>query len=170
MGTPLPLEGTNPYTGMYQSRQFGVGHLSATPNYVADYLADPPDAMVTAQEQTPLVEQAEFWGLQVQIVTVTGAPASGTFVLQYGVNFTSALAYNAAAATVQTALQGLTSIGSGQATVSGSAGGPWTVTLGSNFNNVPVQLIKVRSTNFTGGTKPNVVVNSTAQQAGFSPF
>jgi hypothetical protein len=58
MGAPLPLEGSNPYTGMYQARQFGVGNLSPTPNRVADYLEDPPASLLAAQEVTPLTERA----------------------------------------------------------------------------------------------------------------
>lgn len=275
MGSPLPLEGVNPYTGMYQARQFGVGNLSPTPNYVADYLADPPDAMVTAQEQTPLVEQAEFWGLQNQTITPTGSPTGGTFILQYGIDFTTpipynatanavqgalnalgsvagvnevqtvtvtgtptggtftltyagqttaAIAYNAVASAVQTALAALSNIvstaniavtgsaggpytvtfqgslggqnvaqmtasggsltggtspgvtvatltaGVNNLAVTGSSGGPWTVAFGTPFADKPVQLIRVRSTALTGGTLPNVVVTSAAQQQGIVPF
>jgi HK97 family phage major capsid protein len=61
---------------------------------------------------------------EVQTVTITGSATGGTFTLTFRGATTSGLAYNAAAATVQTALQGLSTIGSGNATVSGSAGGP----------------------------------------------
>lgn len=278
MGSPLPLQGANPYTGMYQARQFGVGNLSPTPNYVADYLETPPSAMVTAQAQTPLVEQAEFWGLQNQTITINGAPTGGTFVLQYDIDFTSPIPYNATANAIQGALAAIGSVGgvnevqsvtvtgvptggtftltyAGQTTaaiaynapatgtnsvqaalaalsniisvanvgvtgsaggpytvtfkgslggqniaqmtasgtsltggttpgvtvatvtagvnnlaVTGSAGGPYTVVFGTPFANKPVQLIRVRSTALTGGTKPSVVVTSSAQQQGISPF
>ena len=172
MGSPLPLSGSNPYTGMYQSRQFGTGdpYSPTSQKQVSGYLADPPTALVDAEAQTPLVERAEFWGLYDQTITVTGAPTGGTFVLQYGVNFTSGLAYNISAADLQTALRGLSSLGTGTVNVTGNAGGPWTVALVGNFANTPVQLIKVRSTNFSGGTKPNVVVTSTSIQQGISPF
>jgi len=172
MGTPLPLNGSNPYTGMYQNRQFGVGspYSPTSQHQVSGYLADPPTALVDAEAQTPLVEQAEFWGLYDQTVTVTGAPTSGTFVLQYGVNFTGQLAYNIAAADLQTALRALSSLSTGTVNVTGSAGGPWTIALVGNFANTPVQLFKVRSTNFGGGTLPNVVVTSTSIQQGISPF
>lgn len=59
MSAPLPLSGENPYSGMYQKRQFGVGNLNPTPNRVADYLADPPDSLVAAEAVTPLEEQAD---------------------------------------------------------------------------------------------------------------
>ena len=50
------------------------------------------------------------------------APASGNFKLTFGANTTSALAYNVSTAALQTALEGLASIGSGNVTVTGVAG------------------------------------------------
>ncbi|WCS17540.1 phage major capsid protein [Mycobacterium marinum] len=64
---------------------------------------------------------------EVQLVTVDGDP----FTLAFRGVSTADLADDAAAATVQTALQGLSTIGSGNATVAGSAGGPYTVTFAS---------------------------------------
>ncbi|WP_275580491.1 phage major capsid protein [Mycobacterium riyadhense] len=61
---------------------------------------------------------------EVQVITVTDDPFTVSF---RGVS-TADLADDAAAATVQTALQGLSTIGAGNATVAGSAGGPYTVT------------------------------------------
>jgi len=60
-----------------------------------------------------------------------GSQASGTFALSYAGQTTAGVAYNAAASAVQTALQGLSTIGAGNATVAGSAGGPYTVTFAS---------------------------------------
>lgn len=66
-------------------------------------------------------------GDTVQIVTLTGA-TGGTFTLNIVGQTTSALAYNASAATVQTAIQALGTAASAGATVTGSTGGPYTVT------------------------------------------
>ncbi len=171
MSAPNPLTGTfNPFTGMYQSRQFGVGTLAQVPFYVTNFLASPPANLVTSATQTPLVEEAAFFGLYNQVITVTGSPTSGTFTLQYGVNFTSAQQYNASAATIQTALRGLTSIGSPNVTVTGSNGGPWTVVFAGAFSNQAVQLIQVRNQYFVGGTLPTVVVTASGEQQGFVPF
>jgi hypothetical protein len=57
----------------------------------------------------------------VQTVTITGTPSSGTFKLHYGGADTVDLAYNAAASDVQTALQGLTPIGPGNVLCTGGA-------------------------------------------------
>jgi hypothetical protein len=51
-----------------------------------------------------------------------GYPTGGTFTLTFGGDETTALAYNASPAAVQTALQALASIGSGNVAVSGVAG------------------------------------------------
>lgn len=57
-----------------------------------------------------------------------GSPSAGTFTLTYKGQTTSGVAFNATNATVQAALTGLSTVGAGNATVSGSAGGPYTVT------------------------------------------
>lgn len=168
MGTPLPLEGENPYTGMYQSRQVGAGYLNTwAPIHVSDYLANPPTALLDAEAVTPLTEEAAFFDLDVQTVTVTGSPASGTFALQYSTDFTSALAYNASAATVETALQGL-GAPLAAVTVTGSAGGPWTVTGFTGAGSTPLQLLRTRNVQLPGDA--NVVVTTTGGQQGIIPF
>jgi hypothetical protein len=99
---------------------------------------------------------------EVQTVTITGAPTGGTFVLTYGNVATTDIAYNAAAATVQTAIQALPGIGAGNATVTGAAGGPYTVTFTGALagQNLP-QL--TATSDLTGGTTPNVAVATTTQ-------
>ncbi|MGW4119889.1 hypothetical protein [Nocardia sp. NPDC004711] len=62
-------------------------------------------------------------------VTIGGSPTGGTFPLTFNGQTASGIAYNATAAAVQTALEALSSIGAGNVTVTGSAGGPYTVTV-----------------------------------------
>ncbi|MCM6778030.1 hypothetical protein NDR87_30955 [Nocardia sp. CDC159] len=62
-------------------------------------------------------------------VTIGGSPTGGTWTLTYAGQTTSGIAYNAAAAAVQSALEALSTIGSGNATVTGSSGGPYTVVI-----------------------------------------
>lgn len=90
----------------------------------------------------------------IKTVTVTGSPAGGTFTLTYGGQTTSGIAYNATASAVQTALTGLSSVGAGKATVTGTAGGPYTVALDSTLTGA----LTASGTNLTGGTNPNVTV------------
>ena len=62
--------------------------------------------------------------------TVTiGAASAGTFTLTVGGQTTAGIAYNAAAAAVKAALELLSTVGAGNATVTGSAGGPYAVEL-----------------------------------------
>jgi hypothetical protein len=70
----------------------------------------------------------KYWraGDSVQTVTINGTPTGGTFTLSSGGNSAS-IAYNAAAATVQTAIQAWGGVYA-TVTVSGSAGGPYTIT------------------------------------------
>lgn len=99
-----------------------------------------------------------------QTVTVNGSPTGGTFTLTYAGQTTSGIAYNATAATVQSALQGLSTIGSGNATVAGSAGGPYTVTFAGTLANLPTSTLVADGSSLTGGTSPSVTVAVT--QAG----
>lgn len=59
-------------------------------------------------------------------VTISEA-TGGTFTLTYQAKTTAAIAWNATALAVQTALAALTTVGAGNVSVSGSAGGPWVV-------------------------------------------
>jgi hypothetical protein len=63
-----------------------------------------------------------------QLLTLSGGATGGDFTLAYRGASTAAIAYNASAATVQAALEALGTLGPGNVTASGSAGGPWTVT------------------------------------------
>lgn len=63
---------------------------------------------------------------EVQTVTLTDA-TGGTFTLSFRGATTGNIAFNASAATVQTALEALSTIAVGQVAVTGAAGGPYTV-------------------------------------------
>lgn len=63
---------------------------------------------------------------EVQTLTVTAN--GGTYTLNYDGQVTTDIAYNASAATIQTALRALSNIGATDVTVTGSAGGPYTIT------------------------------------------
>jgi len=85
----------------------------------------------------------------VQTITLTAA-TGGTFTLTFEGETTSALAFDAAAAAVQTALRALAAIGATGVTVSGSAGGPYTVTFAGTLANKDVQLIDANGASLTG--------------------
>jgi len=59
-------------------------------------------------------------------VVTLGAPSAGTFTLTYNGLTTAGISFNATGATAQTAFQLLASVGA-NATITGAAGGPYTV-------------------------------------------
>lgn len=87
-------------------------------------------------------------GNRVQVATINGTPTGGTFTISYGGNTTAGIAYNAAASTVQTAIRLLPGLSA--ATVSGSAGGPYTITL--NVVGGASGPISINQSGLTGGT------------------
>jgi hypothetical protein len=105
-----------------------------------------------------------YWraGDSVQTVTVSGSPTGGSFVLGSGGNSLQ-VAYNAAASTVQSGIQAWGGIYSA-VTVSGSAGGPYTITFPAVTSNVAPEAspFTVISTTLTGGTNPKVAIAATA--------
>lgn len=99
--------------------------------------------------------QINFGTVQTLTIDATG----GTFTLAYkGSAPTSAIAENASAATVQTALEGLTTIGTGNVTVTGSAGGPFTITLSDSLG--VHQLLTPDFALLTGGTGSTLVATA----------
>lgn len=91
---------------------------------------------------------------EVQSVTITGAPTGGVFTLSYGAQETTDLPFDATALAVQNALNALAALDG--VTVSGVAGGPYTVTYPVTLGNA-TQLTG-DATGLTGGVAPAVVV------------
>jgi len=100
---------------------------------------------------------------EVQTVTISHA-TGGTFTLSYGGQTTNpALAYNATAATVQAALDSLTTIGSvrGNVFVAGGAGGPFTVTFSGGLAGQPLALMTANASNLNGSGHTVTVAETT---------
>ena len=75
----------------------------------------------------------------VQVVTVTAT--GGTFTLYYSGLETGPLAWDAAAAEVQAALEALSRIGAGNVAVSGPDGGPFEVRFGGELTGKNVDVV-----------------------------
>ncbi len=97
---------------------------------------------------------------EVQSVTVTGSPTGGTFTLTWNGQTTAAIAYNATAATVQAALVALPNINPGDVTVTGNAGGPYSVTFAGQYLGDNVAQMTATAS-LTGGSTPGVTVATT---------
>ena len=115
---------------------------------------------VPSRSATVLVSSTTYATDAVQVVALTGAPTGGTFTLSFGGSTTSALAYNASASTVQTALAGLASIGSGNVQVSAAAGGGWEVRFTGTKAGSYQAAITGSGAGLTGGTSPAVSVST----------
>lgn len=93
---------------------------------------------------------------EVQTVTL-GGPSAGTFLLTLTNPFTgvtaqtAAIAFNAASSAVQSALEALSIVQVGDVTVSGAAGGPYTVTFTGRFAGINVAVLVGDFTGLTGG-------------------
>lgn len=104
---------------------------------------------------------------EIQQVTITGTPTGGTLTLTFEGQTTSALARNATAATVQTALEALSSVGAGNAVVTG---GPWPGTaMRVRFTGTLASTNRTQMTatsSLTGGVSPAVAVSTLVQGGG----
>jgi hypothetical protein len=97
---------------------------------------------------------------EIQRITITGTPTGGTFTLTYSGQTTSALNWNATATEVQTALLALSNVGAGQLAVTGGPGPgtPFTVTFGGTLAGTNVAAITA-TPSLTGGTTPAVGIS-----------
>lgn len=95
---------------------------------------------------------------EVQSVTIGGAGLT-SFTLTYSGQTTGAIAAAATAATVKAALVALSNIADGDVTVTGSAGGPYTVTFGGTLKDTDVAQMTATP---TGGTGTVTVATVTA--------
>lgn len=98
---------------------------------------------------------------EVQTVTITGTPTGGTFTLTFSGQTTAGIAYNAAAAAVQSALEALSNLAPGDVVVTGGPGPgtPWVVTFTVAQGNVPQ--MTASGSGLTGGSSPAVAVTTT---------
>lgn len=104
---------------------------------------------------------------EVQVVTLGGTAATGgTFTLTFNSETTTTIAYNASAATVQSALEGLASYSSGDFAVTGSNGGPWTVTFTGTLAGTNVSLMTIDVTSLTGAVNEVQTISSPSNPTG----
>lgn len=95
----------------------------------------------------------------VDTLTITGTPSGGTFTITIenntGLYTTTALAYNASTATVQTAVQALANIGAGNVLVTGTAGTSYVLTGAGALAGYAIGTVTATGS-FTGGTSPAI--------------
>jgi hypothetical protein len=86
---------------------------------------------------------------ETQTVTINGEAVGGTFTLTFDGQTTAAIAYNATAAAVKAALEALSNIEDDDLTVTGNAGGPWTVEFGGSLADTDVAQMTSTATGLT---------------------
>lgn len=123
-------------------------------------------ASVTYAKGTVLGEVAG--ANEVQTVTLASTTASGTFTLTYAGQTTAAIAYDATAATVQSALEALSNVGANNVSVSGSAGGPWTITFQNTLGKQNVAEMTADSTSLGGTNEVQTVTLTNAAGGTFT--
>lgn len=99
---------------------------------------------------------------EIQTVTITGSPTGGSFTLTFNAQTTAAIAWNATAAAVQTALQALSTIGAGNVSVTGGPGPatPYSVTFIGTLAGLNVAQMTASGAGLTGGTTPAAAVTT----------
>jgi len=109
---------------------------------------------------------------QQETVTITGSPGGGYITLTHVGQTTGHIAYNAAAADVQTALVALSNVGNNSVTgspnvaVGGPNGGPWVVTWQGNLGGLIFTVMSASGAGLTGGSSPAVSSSITTAVAG----
>ncbi len=105
---------------------------------------------------------------EVQSLTITGTPTGGNFKLRFRGYNTAVIAHNASAATVQAALELLSTIGSGGVVCAGGPlpGTPIAITFSGNLADQNVPTITVVDSALTGGTTPAATVTTTTPGVG----
>lgn len=110
------------------------------------------DMNIAVSSLLPMVNRA------TEVQTITVDATGGTFSLTYNGQTTAAIAEGAAASAVEAALEALT--GFPNVTVTGSSGGPWTVTFPASAGNVS-QIIG-NNIDLSGGASTIVTATTTA--------
>ncbi len=155
-GTLASLAARVSYLGFYYDpadRPVATVDIGTSPGTVYSWPSSAP-----ASTDTVLVSTTAYAADAVQTVRLTGSPTGGTFTLTFGGQTTSGIAYNASAATVQTAVQALASVGSGNALVTAAPGGGWQVRFAGTLAGKYAAKLTVGGAGLTGGTSPAVAV------------
>lgn len=97
---------------------------------------------------------------EVQELAITGVPTGGTFTLTFQGQTTAGIAFDATAAAVQTALEALSNVETGDIVATGGPlpGALVTLTFGGRYAGADMPRINADGSGLTGGTDPNAVV------------
>lgn len=140
------------------------GGINAAEMTIDDALLTVPTPAVTVVETTA----GEVGVDEVQTISVTGTPDGGTFTLTFDGQETGTIAYNASAATIDTALEALSNIEASDLTCAGGPlpGTPVTVTFGGTLAATDVALMTADDSLLTRTTPEYVIATDTGGATG----
>lgn len=103
---------------------------------------------------------------EIQRVRLANQPTGGTFTLTFSGQTTSNIAYNASAATVQSALEALSNIAPGDVIVTLNETSDWNIEFDATYGNMNVALITGDGTNLTGSGTPALTLSTETTPTG----
>ena len=106
---------------------------------------------------------------EVQTLTLAGVSAGDTFTVTFGTSTSSPISVAATALDIQTALQGMASIGAGNVTVTGPVGGPFSLTFGGTLAHTNVALVSTAVSVSSLGTVTSVTLTQGVDPAVATP-
>jgi len=127
------------------------------------FLNDPASPYLDAIGSLDLTAAGNTVQNEQQTITITGTPTGGTFTLTYDGQTTGAIAFNATAATVDTALELLSNIGAGDVTCTGGVlpGTPVVCEFTGALADTDVVEMTADGALLTGGASPDAAVTTT---------
>jgi hypothetical protein len=165
--TPLPVTAravvmavaARAYTNVSSATQLGMGSAYATLANTGTggaggmYLSRSDKAALRALAGRGSAFSADTMPPGVNAVqTVTVSASSGTFTLTFNGATTAGLAFDASAAAVQAAVEGLSSVGAGNVTVASPAVGVYAVTFTGSLRTNPMPPLTGDGSGLAGGT------------------
>ncbi len=111
------------------------------------FLSSRPATVPTRGSSPALVTQYAYVADTVETISLVGSP-SGNFTLSFNNQNTAGIPYNASAATVQNALQGIGAL-TNNVQVYGPSGGPWNVRFTGTLAGQPQPLLTGTAINYT---------------------
>lgn len=147
-GKYVPYGSTTGLGGGTISTASGDWVILNSSKHEEDYHSDHPQAIVGGQvyKHRLLANYGKS-----HTVSITGTPSAGNFTLTYKGVTTGNLGHTATTSAVQTALEGLSTIGAGNVTVTGTAGQSYVIVLADGLG-VHEAITLAVTTTFTGGS------------------
>lgn len=128
-------------------------------------LSGDPSSLSGVEVLVGTIQEAVSVTNEVQTVTINGA-VGGTFTLTFDGQETANIPYNASAGIVEVELQILSTIGSGNVSVSGAPGGPWFVEFSNDMGGQDVEMLEGDPASLTGSGAQTLTITQSQAPTG----